>query len=130
MNLDDLGDQTVLYLRSVAPATFARVLRDGQEFQPGTRPGDFRKMKDRGCFRNATIAVSNRPDRGFLYAEGFAQYEHQRWVHHAWVVDADGKAIEVTWRNPELRYVGVVLDTVELAKIRVEQSLWGSIFDV
>jgi hypothetical protein len=50
----------------------------------------------RDCFQNAALAALW--DDGLTYAEGFA-HKGGMVVHHAWVVNQEGKAIEVTWRD-------------------------------
>ena len=32
------------------------------------------------------------------------------WIHHAWLTDLDGKAVEVTWRAPGRAYYGIEFD--------------------
>ena len=51
----------------------------------------------KACFENAANATMWSDD--LTYVEGFA---HSGWgmlVHHAWAVNAEGKAIELTWRD-------------------------------
>lgn len=51
-------------------------------------------MRDKAYFWNALHVASSRPC--LRYAEGFA-LSLFGWEHHAWVVDHQGHAIDVTW---------------------------------
>jgi hypothetical protein len=53
--------------------------------------------KLRECFQNAALAAFDS-DGELTYVEGFA-CRSGLLVHHAWVVNAEGKALEVTWRD-------------------------------
>jgi hypothetical protein len=54
------------------------------------------KLKE--CFRNAALAAYDHDD--LTYVEGFAHRKDGVLVaHHAWVINEDGKALEVTWRD-------------------------------
>jgi hypothetical protein len=54
------------------------------------------KLKE--CFRNAALAAFDNDD--LTYVEGFACREGGvLMAHHAWVINPDGKALEVTWRD-------------------------------
>jgi hypothetical protein len=105
-------------LRTGQPLTYQHIVREGREFTPMRRPKDFCKMKSGACFYNALVALQRRvirdPECGLRYAEGFAQLTLSSgitwWVHHAWIVDLGDNAIDVTWQNAGLRYIGFVLD--------------------
>lgn len=67
-------------------------------------------MENRACFGNAALtALAGEvagEDGEWTYAEGFA-LSHGLWYHHAWVVNADGEAVDPTWDELGDRYVGV-----------------------
>lgn len=74
------------------------------------------------CFKNAAeAAIFER----FTYVEGFAARASLAIpIHHAWVLDAEGRVIDLTWkRAEECTYIGIPFtDTVlrrELMKNRV-----------
>lgn len=76
----------------------AAVLKHGQVYELDRAASD---EQERGrlkeCFENAAQAALYGCD--LTYVEGFA---HSGWgmlVHHAWAVNAEGKAIELTWRD-------------------------------
>lgn len=89
----------------------------GQEYTPVGRPKGFRKMRDKACFWNALRTASAR--QGLRYAEGFA-LTHLGSEHHAWVVDDQGHAIDVTWVEPGERYIGIVFANVAEAAAAME----------
>jgi hypothetical protein len=50
---------------------------------------------------------------------------------HAWVSNANGKAVELTWRAPALAYFGVVFRTQDVARwIRQNSSLGSMLPDL
>ena len=89
---------------ALTESLIAAIAERGQEYLPVGRPKGFRKMRDKACFWNALHVASARP--GLRYAEGFA-LSRFGWEHHAWVVDHQGHAIDVTWTEPGRRYIGV-----------------------
>lgn len=99
------------------------------EFTPVPRYGTLRKMRARSCFRNAFHVASSRP--GMSYAEGLAQNKDGLWIHHAWNVDAEEHAVDVTWPVPGERYVGVILSTKEVSGAILESGClrWGPVLD-
>lgn len=117
------------HLRVIAPQTYQAVRERGREFPPISRPKGIRKRRDKACFWNALHVAMQRPEYG--YTEGFAlTADAPAWLHHAWVVDEDGQAIDVTWKTPGLRYVGVTLTLREAAtKVFHPDGLMGSAFD-
>jgi hypothetical protein len=49
------------------------------------------------CFKNAALAAY---DSDLTYVEGFAHRSGGvLMAHHAWVINTDGKVLEVTWRD-------------------------------
>lgn len=57
------------------------------------------------CFYNASIRAMRH---GLRYVEGYATSIIP--VHHAWVLDASGKVLEVTWDKPGSAYFGIEFD--------------------
>lgn len=84
-------------------------------------------MRDKACFWNALRVASTWP--GLRYAEGFALTRFG-WEHHAWVVDDQGHAIDVTWTEPGERYIGITFATAAEAVVAMEncQGLGGPAF--
>jgi hypothetical protein len=87
-------------LRIGHPGIWAAVVAHGQLFAATAvdRPNWLRKMKSGQCYHNAFSVSIRYAD--LAYAEGFARRTPTgEWVHHAWNVDHDGNAIDVTWRK-------------------------------
>jgi len=85
------------------------------EFTPADKPRVYEWMPPRRCFRNAFTLVTASSE--LLYGEGYArlpQGEGTAWVHHAWVIDRDYCAVDVTWRVPGSRYVGIAVHPEQL----------------
>lgn len=70
------------------------------------------RMTAKECFRNSQLValgvVSNSHGK-CRYAEGFALGFAGLWYHHAWVVNAAGLAVELTWEDAGERYIGVTV---------------------
>lgn len=84
------------------------VLQHGQDFeyQPKPRGKGYRMGRVGNCFQNAYRLAAWHDD--LTYVEGYAW--HLIPVHHAWVVDGDGRVIETTWRlkpGEQPEYLGV-----------------------
>ena len=87
-----------------------------REFAPLGKPDGYPWMEPRSCFRNAFILVTS--SSSLRYGEGYALTPigagRPVWVHHAWVIDAAGNAVDATWRTAGLRYVGIGISAGEL----------------
>lgn len=101
------------YLRNVAHFEHLRagwvykgvhdfLLREGRVWSP--EECVLRRGLAKHCFDNA-YKLARR--RGLQYVEGYATAIIP--VHHAWVIDHEGRIIEKTWPEPGLAYFGVVL---------------------
>lgn len=93
------------------------LLRYGQTFEPAeTTPAWFARGVSNHCFDNAThllVARKAAGDNSVRYAEGYAMdAEVPVPMQHAWLVDANDKVIDPTWRNTDDNlYFGIVFDT-------------------
>jgi hypothetical protein len=74
----------------------AAVLEHGQVYELD-REASAPNGKLRECFQNAATAAL-ASDGELTYVEGFAS-RSGILIHHAWVINAEGKALEVTWRD-------------------------------
>ena len=90
-------------------------------YEPTELPDSLSRGDDQQCFLNALDLASDKSE--LFYVEGFAIYTPTSLpVHHAWVTDGDGKAIDPTWDTPGVAYAGVpfqlsfLLTTVLAAK--------------
>lgn len=88
-----------------------------RDFTPIPRPKGMRKRADKACYLNA-LRVVLKYHPAYTYAEGLAWgAELGIPIHHAWVVDGRGNAIDPTWREPGSRYHGVTFDLAELTNL-------------
>ncbi len=93
-------------------------LRDAKAFVPIKRPKGIRKRADKLCFLNATEIVLDfgknaHPDlieRPPMYVEGLARWISGDVYHHAWITFDGVHAIDVTWKQPGIEYIGVMFD--------------------
>lgn len=91
----------------------------------GKLPQGFAKMKERACFGNAQQLVIKR--EGLRYAEGEA-WKQGMWkpVHHAWVINDQDKAIDVTWTKrdqaPRIYRAAVIAGQDELCEHIITQG--------
>jgi hypothetical protein len=67
------------------------------------------------CFGNAALIAAWSHGQ-YTYTEGYAESSLVPgwWIHHAWLTDTDGKAVEVTWRAPGRGYYGIEFDADDL----------------
>lgn len=80
------------------------------------------------CFKNAGERALENED--LLYCEGLAASAGlSLMLPHAWLVDKQGRAVEVTWKEPGQAYLGAVFQTPAYWDILEETRLWG-VFDV
>lgn len=111
--------QVKLYLRQLSDLentsrAYGRfILEHGREWQSQALPHGIRAGEMRRCYQNAQ-RLAFRSDR-FTYVEGYAcSGSLSIWlpVQHAWVVDAEGRVIDPTWRDPSRSaYFGIPFNT-------------------
>lgn len=97
-----------------------------RDFTPVPRPKTVRKMADKACYRNALrVVLRHHPQtRGthagdlpiYMYAEGLA-WSAFGPVHHAWVVNEEGDAIDPTWSEVGSRYYGITFAVGDLPEL-------------
>lgn len=97
----------------------------GREYTPAPLPKGMVQGTPRQCYMNAgELALSEF--RGLRYAEGYACCTVPVPVHHAWLVDDQGRAFDPTWGYvPEARYFGVVFRPDALADFISTSRVWG-----
>ena len=97
---------------------YTRLLHHGRPFLPATRkPDDVVRGVQGFCFANCQMALREyegvHPGR-YRYAEGFAVASDALNVpiHHAWLIDAKGRAVDCTWKNEgSYAYLGFTFAT-------------------
>ena len=113
--------------RSFGPAS--ALLRYAKTFEPtNTNPAWFTRGPAKQCFDNATQVLISRlaaGDTSVHYAEGYAmKAELPIPMQHAWLVDANNKAIDPTWSSVSNNlYFGIVFETdFVLNLLQIKQS--------
>ncbi|MFF8283389.1 hypothetical protein ACF06W_11775 [Streptomyces albus] len=89
------------------PSVDALLLAHGRWFEPAPLPVGVQRLPARQCFENAFLLASTRPD--LTYVEGYVVDEVGLYLLHAWCSDPDGNAVDPTWPEPGLAYLGVPL---------------------
>jgi predicted ABC-type ATPase len=101
------------------------VRAEGAWFVPQPLPKDVKYGKQKECFKNAFQLASNSPDK-YTYVEGYASPAGVPIpIHHAWVVDKDGKVIDNTWRKPGEAYIGVAFSNKYMLNNAFETGTYG-----
>lgn len=120
--------------RGFGPAT--ALLQHAKTFEPAdTNPSWLTLGPAKQCFDNVTRIVIERLDAGdtsIHYAEGYAMdAELAIPMQHAWLVDADGKVIDPTWRDvADNLYFGVVFETDFVINLLRNKKSAGILVDV
>ena len=73
------------------------------------------------CYQNAYDAATTHS--GWEYVEGFATSIIP--MMHAWCVNEEGDAVEVTWDTPGDEYRGIVMEIADVNLALVETGVWG-----
>ena len=101
------------------------VERWGRLWPAQALPGGYRQGAPQLCFGNAYELACEHD--GLTYVEGYAQSAYLATAH-AWVVDAKGRVIDNTWKEPERRaYFGVAFSTEFLCEEIMNQEHHGLI---
>ncbi len=113
----------------------AALLKYGRRFEHvDRRPSGLRQGPLGQCFKNCTSPLMQfltDPNPPYLYAEGYA-LDSQLGVpfQHAWLVDAAGRAIDLTWINPEdAVYFGVTFSQEFLLEAMRLTEVYGVLFN-
>lgn len=88
---------------------------------PPAKAHDLPKMEMGECIGNSLLTALAHPE--LKYAEGLALSVLGLWYRHAWLVNAAGEAIDVTWTHTGQRYIGRTYQTsAVLAKAKKEKA--------
>lgn len=107
----------------------AFVLAHGRAWEPGPRPTGVKLRRERRCYHNAAmLTLLGQPGR-WTYCEGYGLRALVPFpVLHAWVVGADGLAVDVTWRlapGERAAYFGVPFADDYLARTLIANGVAG-----
>lgn len=81
------------------------------------------------CFANSQAELMDNPDK-FTYVEGIAiQPSIGLPIHHGWLVDKEGKVLDLTWKEPESAiYLGVPFDYKFVLDNMIKSKSYSSLF--
>lgn len=77
----------------------------GWWYSPCPLPYGLRRGASQQCFANAFELA--KTDTALVYCEGYAIGKSGKMIHHAWVTDGKGSAIDNTFAEPGRAYAGV-----------------------
>lgn len=84
------------------------ILQCGRVMEPKPLPKNIKPGQPRLCYANSQHLVFKNP--ALTYVEGYAMAQGVSFpLHHAWLLDADGYAIDPTWEPYGCCYLGVPL---------------------
>jgi len=114
--LDFLGMLAGLEPRDRGMAGF--VLRHGSFHVPAPLTARLPRLVPKACFANSQKTVARAVAAGkepLTYCEGFAcsgSLSVMYPIHHAWLIDGEGRVVDRTWEFPEASvYFGVAFST-------------------
>lgn len=113
----------------------AALLSYGRPFRPVEHlPTGLHKGPSGQCFKNCTRALMpfvGTPNPPFLYAEGYAlDAELGIPYQHAWLVNAAGRAIDLTWQETDgAVYYGVTFKLPFVLEAMRSTEVYGVLFN-
>jgi hypothetical protein len=103
------------------------VLEYGWFYKRAPLPQDVVLATRGECYNNALCLALENPS--FVYCEGFAAGKGGSRIHHAWVTDGRGRAIDNTWVPPGMVYAGVPFKAGFVSLIGLMNDGVGSLLD-
>jgi hypothetical protein len=99
------------------------VLKHGRPFTWTPRPSGYRPRAIKQCFVNAGKLAFEK--RG-VYVEGFAMAGKSSFAfHHAWITLDGLCAIDVTLRDSDVLYFGILFSLEVLQRWTIKRRHWG-----
>lgn len=110
------------------------VLKHGRSWTAAQRPKGWRRKEMKQCFANSQRTLIERwwaGDESLTYVEGFAYHGKLGTtfkVHHGWLVDEEGRVIDLTWECPESSiYFGVPFQTEYVKQQASTSGMWATL---
>ena len=103
------------------------ILDHGWLYEPGPLRQGIGPGQSNECYNNALNLVL--ADESLVYVEGFTADECGLRIHHAWVTDGKGRAIDPTWAKPGVVYAGVPFKSSFVCKTGLKDKGLGSLLD-
>ncbi len=117
----------------------AFVLEHGREWTASSlqEKSPIKRGAPRQCFANSQAILAKLLTKGleedYTYVEGYASSGDLNFilpVHHAWLVDREGRVIDVTWNTPEASvYFGVPFRSCYVFEMIEKTSGYHSLID-
>lgn len=92
------------------------------KFYPAPGRHGHQQMSPKKCFKNCTDKLWEPPTGKLRYVQGLVASKIGIVFPHAWVTDAEGNTIELTWdleKHNDDRYFGVPFTLKQLAKLQL-----------
>jgi len=103
------------------------VLHHGWWYAPCALPLSVRPGTGQRCFGNAFDLA--QADLSLMYCEGYAIGKSGILIHHAWVTDGKGSAIDNTFAEPGRAYAGVPFQLLFLLQRAVKNHAVITVLD-
>ena len=117
--MSDLGDA---WAKVIAACANRHPVQGAAKIPKGLKRGE-----QGMCFTNCARAAA---DSGLLYVEGYAvSLRLLIPIHHAWLLGPDGRAVDLTWKDPAMcAYVGVAFRPGKLWQILGDLETFGLMY--
>ncbi len=114
---------------AIPPEAYKALELYGKQYKGEPLPKQFKQLKGpkKSCFQNSfNGAISHSHE--LTYVEGVAFHDvASMFVLHAWCINNEGKAIDLTWDKPAPAYLGIPLkhDSIKNAMAKREKEFPG-----
>lgn len=105
---------------------FSLLLKLGKHFECAdyTRPLEMEQQAQNQCFSNCAGFVFY--GEGYVYCEGYAVIPSVGFpVHHAWLLNAEGKVIDPTWDDLGSEYFGIAFKEEYVRKAAIRSGMYS-----
>jgi hypothetical protein len=114
------------FTRMGARTLYAWILPYASAHEPlPALPRGVRRGEMKQCFENAFKVAAAQWTKRWKYAEGFAIGASGIIIHHAWALDEQERAVEVTWKQPGSSYFGIPIEVPTARSIIMKYGVWG-----
>jgi hypothetical protein len=120
-----LADEIDLYLRVCPENRYYRLLMEqARYFRVMSRGYQYPQGEQGKCYNHSMDLVLRHPELTYVEGLSLGIISYQ----HAWVVDANGRVIDGTWKEPGLEYFGIPIQTAYLKQHALKTG-WPSLLD-
>lgn len=106
------------------------ILEHCRGWEPRKRPAGYRRRRSQRCWGNSQLRLLDDPGT-LTYVEGVARtVDAGPATAHAWLVDAAGSVIDLTWERPEsAKYHGVLMRSDYVGRVMARRRFCWSLLD-